>query len=1172
MTKTVEFAHLHVHTEYSLLDGLSRVKTLARRAKEQGMHHLAITDHGTLYGALDFYKICRAEGINPVLGVEAYLTEQIHDHSKKRGDDYTHLLLLAKNETGYRNLLKLTTIANTEGMRANKPRIDKDLLATYSEGIIATSSCLGGEIPQLLVKDQYEQACTVARWYQEVLGPEHYYLEIQEHHGVDEHGPSPQPRVNQQLYRMSKELGIPLLATNDLHYVDERDANVHEVLLCVQTASRLVGKHFHFDSYEYYLRSPQQMLGLFPELPDALTNTVRLAEQCSVNPLSVKASLPHYFPVPPEYATPDDYLYALAVTGAKRLYGELTEQVQRQLDYEFRVIADKGFVDYFLIEWDFVNFARSNHIRCSARGSAAGCLLAYVLGITNVDPLRYQLPFERFFTPEREDMPDIDMDFQDNRRDEVIRYVADKYGYECVAQLVTFNTMAAKNSVKDVARVLGQQELGERISRLIPTGPKVTLRSSLAEVNELQLLYDSQSPAREILDQALALEGAVRSTGVHPAGVIIGNEPLERFVPLRVKDAKDPTQLRITQYEQRHLEELGLIKFDFLGLSNLTILDTTIQFIKQSRGEDIDLESIPLDETGDRQQDKRRANAFALLAAGETTGIFQLEGAKMREYVRQLVPNRIEDLTAMVALYRPGPMESIPDFIDAKHGRKKVAYLDPRLSTWLDESYGIIVYQDQVLFIAVNIAGFSWGKAHKFRKALSKKKVEEVAGYRQDFIQGCIHNGMRPERAEELFTLIEPFGGYGFNKPHAASYAVVAFYCAYLKANYPAEFMAATMTAEAADAKKIASAVAECKRLGVEVRGPDINASAKGFTVEGEAVRFGLLAIKGIGNGPIDALLAAREEGGPFTSLADVCIRVDARLLAKGALETLIKVGALDSFADGQRQVLLASVERAMQYGKSERAAKERGLISLFGDDETTTTLAFRLSDDAPSISRKQLLEWEKELTGIYLSRHPLSYLTDLFQEQGVQPIADVTAELEKQQVVLGGMLKEVHRITTKKGDPMCMAHLEDMYGAMAVTVFPRIYKETGEQWVEEAVVILRGEVQIRNDEPNLLCSSIMPVQALEEEMNRERHHLWLTIVRSGTDEVSVSNDIMKVQELRQCLQAHPGRDQYDILVTSGEWEVRLTPSENTVKYTPQLHTTLETILGPHTVEVHVME
>ncbi len=1146
-----DFAHLHVHTEYSLLDGFSRTKKLVQQVKALGMKHLAITDHGAMYGAIEFYKACKAGGINPIIGIEAYLTEDMHDHSKRYSDDYHHLLLLAKNTTGYYNLLKLTTIANTQGYHL-RPRIDKKVLQQYSEGLIVTSSCLSGEIPKMLLKEQEEEAYKMARWYQDVFGPDNFYLEIQEHHGIFEDGqPSPQKRLNQLLYRMHKDLQIQLVATNDLHYVDAHDAASHDVLLCVQTGKQLsTPKRMKFDSHEYYLKSPEEMARLFPDLPEALLNSVRIAEQCNVDPLAYKARLPDYA-IPPEYATQKDYLRDLCHVGVKERFGEVTEAIQKQLDYEIDLIAEKGFIPYFLIEWDFVNYARSQGIRCSARGSAAGSLMAYTLGITNVDPLAYQLAFERFFNPERADMPDIDMDFPDDRREEVIEYVMRKYGEDCVAQMVTFNTMAAKASVKDVARVMGEQDVGDRITRLIPTGPKVTLQGSLDSVKELAEMYKESRVAQDIIDQALKLEGAVRTTGVHAAGVIIANEPLEHFVPLQPRDPKDSSKGRITQYEQAHLEELGLIKFDFLGLSNLTILDNTLEFIKQSRSEEVVLEKVPLDLVEDNdEQNARRRKVFDLLASGETTGIFQLEGPKMTEYIKQLKPTCIEDIMAMIALYRPGPMDSIPDFIDAKHGRKKVQYLDPHLAEWLEESYGVIVYQDQVLFIGVNLAGFSWGKVNKFRKALSKKHMDEVEGYKGDFIDGCVKNGVKREVAEQLFTLILPFGGYGFNKAHAASYAVVAFYTAYLKANYTAEFMAATMTTEASDAKKIANAIAECKRMGVEVLGPDVNHSERGFTVEKSRVRFGLLAIKGIGEGPISEIVRARSEGGPFKSLADFCTRVDPKFVSKGAIETLIKAGAMDLLADGKRHQLLDAVERAMQFGKNERAAQERGLISLFVDmEEVQNAFEFALNPHSKEIDRNQLLQWEKELVGVYISKHPLAYLSDLLKERTTHTTAQITEELNRHKVVLGGTITEARRITTKKGDTMCVVQLEDMYGSIGVTVFPRLYEETAELWVENTVVLINGEVQVRRDQPGILCNSVEAVEGIHEEMNRKQYRVNIRLQLRGSDQKSVSDDVMLVQDIWNCIREQSGRDHYDIVIANGEWEAVLSPGVDTLHY-----------------------
>jgi DNA polymerase-3 subunit alpha len=1161
---SLDFAHLHVHTEYSLLDGFSRIKKLVKQAKDLGMSHLAITDHGAMYGALEFYKACKAGGIHPILGVEAYLTEDRHDKSKRFKDDYRHLLLLARNNTGYRNLMKLMTLANTEGMHINKARIDKPLLEKYGEGIIATSSCLGGEIPQLLLKGMVEEAYASARWFREVLGPENFYLEIQDHDGYPEQEP-----VNQHLYTMHKDLGIPLLATNDLHYVADSDAHAHEILLCVQTASTMSNpKRFKFYSHEFFLRSPDQMLQLFPDLPDALLNTVRLAEMCDVDPFAYKARLPDVA-IPERYEGADNYLYALCEEGIRYRYGEMTEPVRHQLNYEMSIITQKGYVPYFLVVADYVAWARARGIRCLARGSAAGSVVAYSLGITNVDPLRYQLLFERFLNPERDDMPDIDMDFPDDRREEVINYLAEKYGQECVAQMATFMTMAAKQSVKDVARVLEKQSLGDQITRLIPTGPRVTLQGSLESVKELSDLYKAGGEAKELLDLALELEGSVRGTGVHAAGVLVANEALDKFVPLQTREGR-----LSTQYEHAHLEELGLIKYDILGLSNLTILDNAIKFIKDSRDEDINLEKLPLDPVPDNEeQNRKRQKAFDLLASGETTGIFQLEGPKMREYIKQLRPTCIEDVTAMVALYRPGPMDSIPEFIAAKHGQKKITYLDPRLKEWLSESYGVIVYQDQVLLIAVNLAGFSWGKVNKFRKALSKKLIDEVEGYRGDFIKGCVARGMKQEVAEQLFTLVLPFGGYGFNKAHAASYAVVAFYTAYLKANYTAEFMAATMTAEAADAKKIANAVAECKRMRVEVHGPDVSASGRGFTIENGGIRFGLLAIKGIGEGPINEIVRARAEGGPFKSLADFCTRVDPKVVGKGAIETLIKAGAMDSLhGPSQRHLLVASVERAMQFGKSERAAKEQGMFSLFGDmTDITNSLSFSLTQNAAEISRAKLLEWEKELIGVYITKHPLAYLTELLKNDVTHSVADITEALDRQKVVLGGTIKESRRITTKKGDTMCVIQLEDMTGTIGVTVFPKLYENDPEVWREQTVVIVRGEVQVRRDEPGILCNSVKRVDAVEEEMNRKQYQIYLTVHLSGASDIAVSNDILKVQDIYRHIQERPGRDHFEILVVTDEWEARLAPGDNTLDYTPELHATLEGILGAGTVEAQVV-
>src|SRR5690242_5084799 len=703
------------------------------------MDALALTDHGGMYGSIEFYKACKAAGAKPILGVEGYLAPSIEEKTGRY--EYNHLLLLARNQAGYHNLLKLTTIAHTRGYHY-RPRVDKKVLAAHAEGLIVTSGCLSGEIPELLLKGDLNGARAAARWYQDVFGPENFYIEVQDHNAPE----SPQVKLNPLLYELSRETGAPLLATNDLHYVAAGDASAQDVLLCVQTGKTLEDpKRMKFDSSEYYLKTPAEMARLFPELPDALANTVRVAEQCEVA-IEFGDSLIPSFAIPAEYRSQDEYLYQLCLEGVRERYGEIGETLQGRLDYEFEVIRSKGFVSYFLIVWDYVNYARRRGMRCVARGSAAGSLVAYALGITNVDPLRYELLFERFLNPERMSMPDIDMDFPDDRREEVIRYVADKYGWDRVAQIVTFNTMAAKAAVRDVGRVMGMQNEADRVARLIPTGPKVTINSALKDVAELRQTYETHQQIHTLVDTARSLEGTVRSTGIHAAGVVISREPLETVVPLQLRDYKEANPWLVSQYEQAHLEELGLLKFDFLGLSNLTILMNSQKFIQQTRGIEIDLDRLPTDD----------ARTYELLAQGETTGVFQLESGAMRRYIQELKPTCIEDVTAMVALYRPGPMDSIKTFTQAKHGEIQVKYLHPMLEPLLRESYGVIVYQDQVLLIAVQLADFTWGEVDKFRKAMSKKIPEELAKYRDKFIKGCAKNGIDAKVAEQIFTFIEP--------------------------------------------------------------------------------------------------------------------------------------------------------------------------------------------------------------------------------------------------------------------------------------------------------------------------------------------------------------------------------------------------------------------------------
>ena len=1160
-----DFTHLHVHSEYSLLDGQSRINRLIQATKAAGMQALALTDHGGMYGSLEFYKACKAAGIKPIIGVEGYLAPSLQEKTGRY--DYNHLLLLAKNNTGYNNLLKLTTIAHTRGYHY-RPRMDKQVLAEHAEGLIVTSSCLSGEIPELLLKGDLNGARAAGRWYQDVFGPENFYIEIQDH-GAEE---SPQNRLNPMLYDLARELRAPLVATNDLHYVAAEDADAQDVLLCVQTGKTLdEPKRMKFDSQQYYLKTPDEMAALFPELPDALKNTMRIAEECDVDIDFGGSLIPDYI-IPSEFRSQDEYLYHLCLKGIKEQYGTVSEELQRKLDYEFEVIRSKGFISYFLIVWDYVNYARSHGMRCVARGSAAGSLVAYSLGITNVDPLRYDLLFERFLNPERMSMPDIDMDFPDDRREEVIRYVADKYGWDKVGQIVTFNTMAAKAAVRDVGRVMGMQAEADRVARLIPAGPKVTIGGSLDGVRELKDLYGASPQIHKLVDMARDLEGTVRSTGIHAAGVIISREALETVVPLQLRDFKDPNDTwLVSQYEQKHLEELGLIKFDFLGLSNLTILMNCRKFIKETRGIEIDLDRLPPDDQ----------KTYELLGQGETTGVFQLESGAMRQYIRELKPTCIEDVTAMVALYRPGPMDSIPTFIKAKHGEIEIRYLHPKLEPLLRESYGVIVYQDQVLQIAVQLAGFTWGEVDKFRKAMSKKIREELLKYRDKFIKGCVKNGIDEKIAEEIFTFIEPFAGYGFNKAHACAYAWVAYQTAYLKANYTAEFMAATLTTEASDARKVVAAVDECRRMGVEVLPPDLNHSEAGFTVEslpepdenGETrwgVRFGLLAIKSVGSRPIDELLEARRTGGPFTSLVDVFARTESKNLTRGAVESLIKAGAADTLgrpdgisAHSWRSRLLASLDRALAIGQQQRKMREIGQFSLFGSATTDNVEEFT-PVDAPDYPQQQLLTWERELLNLYLSAHPLAHVASILKRHVTTYTSLLNEEWAGQKVTIGGRITSVRRIMTRRGDMMAAIQLEDMQGTIEILAFPKTFAATAEHWREESVVLVTGSVKLRDDDPQLICDSVEAFEATEEEMNRKEYLLRIRVPRGKSDTL----EIARAEQLLTALSRYPGEDKYEFVVRNGRWEARLTPPSGSagVQYCPELVQRLEEVLGPNTV------
>lgn len=1057
-----DFVHLHTHSEYSLLDGLGKLDHLIERARSFGMTALALTDHGAMYGAFKFYLKAKAAGIKPILGVETYMARRSRfDKEAKVDTDPYHLILLAKNETGYKNLLKLVTHAHLEGYYY-KPRIDWELLKEHHEGLICTSACIQGQVPNLLRNNQDTEAERVAREYGEVFGPDHYYLELQYHPKIPE-----QVIVNDKLVALSRKLGLPLVATNDIHYVDAEDAEAQEILLCVQTQHTMLENNRPLSMIatpDFYMRSPSEMKGLFIQYPEAIENTVKIAAMCDTTLSVGKWILPNY-PLPDD-VTPAQYLETLVKERTSKKYPKMTADIEERIRYELDIINKKGYSTYFLIVQDFVNWAKDHGIGVGpGRGSAAGSVISYILGITGIDPLFFKLPFERFLNPERPSPPDIDLDFADDRRDEVIAYVTERYGSDRVAQIVTFGTMEARGAVRDGGRALGMPYAKpDRISKMIPPGFQgnaMTLDKALEQSAELSLAYRTEPETKRLLDVARKLEGVARHASVHAAGVVIADRPLVEYTPLQ-REARG--ERIITQYDMYTVGEdgVGLLKMDFLGLRNLTIMSQALAFVKQIQGKVIDLSHIPLDDV----------KTFAMLASGETTGVFQLESSGMRRYIKELRPTTIFDLMAMVALYRPGPMQVIPEFIKRKHNPKLITYPDPRLKDALAQSYGIICYQDDVLLTAITLAGYSWGDADKLRKAVGKKIPSEMKKQKEKFIEGCEKNGLSKTKAEEIFTLIEPFAGYGFNKAHAACYAMIAYQTAYLKANYPVEYMTAVFAAESrantGDARdeKIATIVAECRQYGIPLLPPDVNTSGVEFTIENGAIRFGLSAIKNVGTAAIESILASRTVG-PFKMFADFIDRVDVSKVNKKTLESLIKTGAMTSF--GSRATLLAVLPDVIEQAHKKKKAVAAGQVGFFDSDEETHSplLALPTLEELP---REQVLGFEKELLGFYLTSHPLEPVRGVLEKLGTVSISEITAGRAGDRVTVAGIIISVKKITTKAGNhEMVFVKLEDMHGVIELVVFPKIYAKTAELWFADTLIVASGKVDQKDDRLVLL-------------------------------------------------------------------------------------------------------
>src|SRR3989441_1693982 len=1048
----MSFVHLHTHSEYSLLDGASRISDMVRLAAETGMPAIALTDHGVLYGAIELLAQAKAAGINPIIGQEAYVATRSRHQKEGRADrDPYHLILLVKDLTGYRNLIQLSSLAHLEGYYY-KPRIDKALLAEHTEGLIALSSCLGGEVANRLLDRDEAGAEQAAVEYQRLFGDD-YFLEIQ-NHGIEE-----QLGVNEGLARISRRTGIPLVATNDSHYTRRDDAEAHDILLCLQTGTVVSETNrMRFQNDEFYLKTPAEMAERFRDYPEAVANTVRIAQRCHLQ-LESKPLLPRF--EVPAGQTADGYLRSLAERGLKDRYPEITAIVRERFEEEFSVIADMGYAPYFLIVSDFIDYARTHVVAVGpGRGSAAGSIVSYALGITTLDPLQHGLIFERFLNRERISMPDIDIDFDDRNRDRVIEYVGQRYGQDHVAQIITFGTMKARAVIRDVGRALDVPLRDvDHLAKLVPPQLNMTLDKAIAMVPELA--QAEKDPVFErLLKNARKLEGLVRHASTHAAGIVITPEPLQRYVPLQAsitRGDKNGQEKRavMTQYEMNAVQKIGLLKMDFLGLRNLSVIEDALQNLERTRGLKLDLSTIPWDDPA----------TFRLLQAADTNGVFQLESPGLRRLLQDMRPTTFEDITAAIALFRPGPLEGglVDQYMKCKHGEQEIVYPLPQLEPILKETYGVIVYQEQVMQIASQLAGFTLGEADVLRAAMGKKKKEEMAKMRAKFIAGAVERRVTQAKATEIFDLMAFFAGYGFNKSHSAAYAVISYQTAYLKANYPLEYLAALLNNEAGNYDRVAAAVLDCHARDIEVLPPDINTSEAGFSVHDGKISYGLAVIKNVGGKPVELLLVERAAHGPFRSLLDLCLRVDPRELNKRVLESLIRSGATDSL--GERAQLLASIDRVTDRANQIIRERESGQTSLFGmlpESDELDDPAAGLIEDVPPMPQEDRLRAEKELLGLYLSDHPLKRIEHELVTRVDTYANQVTPEMEDLEVRVGGLIKAVRPVVTKTGRPMAFVLLEDLTGAVEVIVFSRLYEERRQLLEADGIVIVRGKVDAR--------------------------------------------------------------------------------------------------------------
>lgn len=1083
----MSFAHLHTHTSYSLLDGAGKIPEMIKRVRDLKMDSCAITDHGVMYGVIDFYRECRKQGIHPVLGSEIYVApgSRFSRELGKWEDRYYHLVLLAENDRGYHNLMKIVSLGFTEGFY-RKPRADYEILERYHEGIICLSACLAGEVSRHLTRGEYEEAKQSALHYQEIFGKNNFFLEMQDH------GYPEQKKVNQGMLRLHEETGIPLVVTNDIHYTNPEDAKPHDILLCLQTGKKLKDEdRMRYPGGQFYIKSEEEMAVLFPYAREALENTEKIAKRCQVEIEFGHYHLPHY-QVPKEYPNAESYLHALCERGLQKRYGDRKEEYRERLDYELSIISSMGFIDYFLVVWDYVNFAKTHHVIVGpGRGSAAGSLVAYVIGITDVEPMQYNLLFERFLNPERVTMPDIDMDFDNEHRQDVIDYVTEKYGKEQVAQIITFGTLAAKGVIRDVGRVMDiPYAKCDLLAKLVPNELKMTLNKALELSPDLRKMYEEDTETRELIDYAKRLEGLPRHASIHASGVVIAGEPVDHFVPLS-RGADDSIT---TEFDMITIEELGLLKMDFLGLKTLSVISDAVRFIREGHTElhDFDINAVPYDDS----------KVFSMISEGDCAGVFQLESAGMISFMKRLKPGNMEDIIAGIALYRPGPMDFIPKYIAGKKDPEHVSYECPEVRPILENTYGCIVYQEQVMQIVQNLAGYSLGQADLVRRAMAKKHADEMEQMRESFIhgneaegiKGCIRNGISEGAANRIFNSMLDFASYAFNKSHSVSYAILTYQTAYLKCYYPAEFFAALMTQSMGEQSKVAKYIETARARGIRILAPSVNEAKVGFSVQNGSIRFGLSAVSGVGKAAAEQIIAERSLHGPFADLEDFVDRTAPRNINRRAMENFIQAGALDEMPNNRHEMMTALfvlLDRNKKE-KNEVMSGQMSLADLLGESSREVLDFKQPMPVLPEYEESERLKREKESLGIYLSGHPLDQNLVLLKAVTTRTSADFLydAELkaaavkEEEEAVIGGIVSSVKQKITKKGDQMAFVTLEDKLGSVEVTVFPRVYERCRRFLVEDQKVVLVGKAQLTDEsDAKMLCNNVIPFSEVPKEL-----------------------------------------------------------------------------------------